>query len=230
MPTTVIQVDSSHATVALSRFRLSLQQNDELLREIGASQLLSVRRTFRDQGVPAGSWVPLSPNTIRSDPKKYGAGHQLLIDKGTLLNSISFAVRSVAGSIGNAVVIGTSLVYAAVHQFGSRDRGVAIGPPTKSQSESTVQVGSYGYRREQAGPGNLRVTKPDRNGRIRSTLVKLLGPRNASTVNVSSHSRHQNIPPRPYLVFRPEDPARIRGLVASYVERVKQAAGLGGAA
>ena len=84
MSTEVIQVDESRVVLALTKFSLSLQQHDELMREIGASQLLSVRRTFREQGSPANSWVPLSPNTIKRDPKRYGAGHKMLINKGTL--------------------------------------------------------------------------------------------------------------------------------------------------
>ncbi|MGH2344654.1 MAG: hypothetical protein ACRDG4_05475, partial [Chloroflexota bacterium] len=70
----VVNVDESKAMVALGRFRLSLQENEELMSEIGASQLVSVRRTFREQGVPAHSWAPLAPSTIKGDPKKYGSG------------------------------------------------------------------------------------------------------------------------------------------------------------
>lgn len=221
MSTEVIRVDSSRAMVALGRFRLSLQENDELMRQIGASQLLSVRRTFRDQGVPANSWVPLAPSTIKRDPKKYGPGHKLLIDKGTLLNSISFRVQT------NSVVIGTSLKYAAVHQFGSRDRGVAIGPQTEAASKATVNVGASSYYRLSGELGTTRVKKADKNGSMRSTRVALLGPRNASLVNVGAHTRHQNIPPRPYLVFRPEDPARIRGIVVRYVNQRAAESGLG---
>lgn len=222
-PEVVVEVNDQKAMVALGRFRLSLQENEELMSQIGASMLLSVRRTFRDQGVPAGSWAPLSPNTIKSNPKKYGAGHKLLIDKGTLLNSITYQVAS------GSVVIGTSLVYAPVHQFGSRDRGsVAIGPRTKAQSEATVNVKEHSYHRRSAELGTTRVKKADRNGRIRSTLVKLMGPRNAKMVHVRSHSRHQNIPARPFLVFRPEDGRRIRGIVVRYVNMRAQAAGLGG--
>ena len=40
------------------------------------------------------------------------------------------------------------------------------------------------------------------------------------------HTRHQNIPPRPYMVIRPEDPARIRGQVVSYIGRERRNAGL----
>lgn len=218
-----VTVDDSKVLVALGRFRLSLQQDEELMSEIGASMLVSIRRTFREQGVPAGSWAPLSPNTIKRNPKKYGPGHKLLIDKGTLLNSITSITYP------HSVTIGTSLVYAAVHQFGSRDRGaVAIGPRTKAQSEAVVDVKERSYQHEFALP-KRRVKDADRNGRIRRTLRRMVGPRNLKTVNVRSYTRHQNIPARPYLVFRPEDPERIRGMVVRYIDRAEAAAGLGGA-
>jgi phage virion morphogenesis protein len=243
--TEVIQVDESRAVVALGRFHLSLQHREELLREIGASQLVSVRRTFREQGSPANSWVPLSPNTVKRDPKRYGPGHKLLIGRSTLLNSITYAVG------GNGVRIGTNLKYAAVHQFGSRDRQVAIGPQTKVQSEATVKVGAHGHRESQfsgsrtrlKGPSfaSQRLEGPALKGKKRPQLrTRLIGPRNLVTekikrigprnmTKVSAHERHQNIPPRPYLVFRPEDPARIRGIVNHYVATAKKDAGLGGA-
>jgi phage gpG-like protein len=222
-----VQVDDSRAIVAIGRFQLSLQQNQELMGEIGASQLLSIRRTFREGGSPAGSWVPLAPSTIRRNPRKYGAGHKLLIDKGDLLNSIGW--RATPGS----VTIGTSLKYAAVHQFGSRDRGgVAIGPITREGSQATANVKAHSYTQtyhDRAG---------DRSGEVErytSTGFKIKGRRRALVsgvgfrrVNVRQHDRHQNIPPRPYLVFRPEDPTRIRGIVVRYINRASVQAGLGG--
>ncbi|QNI34532.1 phage virion morphogenesis protein [Alloacidobacterium dinghuense] len=224
MTTAVIQVDSSRALVALGRFRLSLQENEELMRELGAAQLVSIRRTFREQGSPAGSWVPLSPNTIKRNPRKYGDGHKLLIDKGTLLNSITYRVQT------GAVVIGTSLKYAAVHQFGSRDRSVAIGPQTEAESKATVDVKAGSYYRQAGELGTGKMKKSDKSGVLRSTRMKILGPRNASLVNARAHTRHQNIPPRPYLVFRPEDPGRLRGIVTRFVAKKKAEAGLGGKA
>lgn len=223
MTAVAVKVDDSKVLVALGRFRLSIQENEELMSEIGAAMLVSIRRTFREQGSPAGSWVPLSPNTIRRNPKKYGAGHKLLIDKGTLLNSITYRAQT------GAVVIGTVLKYAPVHQFGSRDRGgVAIGPVTKAASEATVNVKARSYYRQSTELGTGRMSAADKNGRMRLTRRAILGPRNASLVTARAHSRHQNIPPRPYLVFRPEDPQRIRGVVVRYLDRAKQSAGLGG--
>jgi phage virion morphogenesis protein len=241
-----IQVDDSRVVVALGKYRLSLQQNDELMFQIGAAMLVSVRRTFREQGSPAGSWAPLAPSTIRSNPKKYGAGHKLLVDKGNLLGSIH--AESQAGS----VTIGTNLKYAAVHQFGSRDRGgVGFGPRTKAMQDATVNVGEHtrlqsqfsGNRWRQQGPGyeSTRLEGPVLEGKRRLTIrnrrsgpanlikerLNRIGPRNRTSV--AAHTRHQNIPARPYLVFRPEDPRRIQALVTGFVNRAKAAAGLEGA-
>jgi phage virion morphogenesis protein len=211
-----VQVDSSRATVALGKFRLSLEQNAELMQEIGASQLLSVRRTFREQGSPAGSWMPLAPSTIRRNPKLYGAGHKLLILSGRLLNSIS-----VKQERPGEVIIGTNLVYAAVHQFGSRDRSFGAGPRTAAEEAATVNMPARSYYRMSAELGTGHLAHAGKR--------RIQGPRNATRVNARAHTRHQNIPPRPYLVFRPEDPQRIAGIVQRYVAAAAQKAGLGGA-
>jgi phage virion morphogenesis protein len=118
-----IQVDAGRATVALGKFRLSLRQNREMMQEIANSQLQSIYKTFDEEGSPSGSWLPLSPNTIRRDPKLYGAGHKLLIKSGYLRNSINAQVRP------GLAILAAPARYAAVHQFGSRDRSAAIGPP-----------------------------------------------------------------------------------------------------
>jgi phage gpG-like protein len=167
--------------------------------------------------------MPLAPSTIKSNKRRYGAGHKILVGQGTLMNSVTWKARP------GQVIIGTNLKYAAVHQFGSRDRGsIGFGPRTKDQQAATVEVKEHSYDRLQAslGTGRERIT----NARGRSQLVKRLvaGPRNASRVGVRSHARHQNIPARPYVVFRPEDPGRIQSLVNAYIRRASSAAGLGG--
>lgn len=209
----VIEVDDRNVRIALGRFRLALGQKWELMRQIGAMMLVSVRRTFRTEGVPSGSWPGLAPSTIKSNPKLYGRGHKLLVLSGRLLNSISF--RTTPGT----VVIGTNLKYAAVHQFGSRDFG--FGARTAEQAASTVKVGAHSYSRISAELGT---------GKLAGRKRRIAGPRNSVLVNVIAHRRHQNIPPRPYLVFRPEDPGRIRALCNRFVASAKQSAGLAGEA
>jgi phage gpG-like protein len=207
-----IRVDDSRLVVALGKFRLSLEQNAELMQQIGISQLASIRRTFRESGSPAGSWMPLAPSTIKSNPKIYGAGHKLLIRSGRLLNSIG-VVQERPGE----VILRTNVPYARVHQFGSRDRSFGVGPRTEEQEKSVVNVAEHGYRRISAELGTGMLGKRKR---------RIQGPRNARQVIVSGHTRHQNIPPRPYMVFRPEDPERIRSLATAYVNRARKEAGL----
>jgi phage gpG-like protein len=209
-----VQVDSDRAQIALGKFRLSLEQNGELMQQLGMSQLLSVRRTFREQGSPAGSWMPLAPSTIRRNPKLYGAGHKLLILSGRLLNSIRIYQER-----PSQVLIGTSLVYAAVQQFGSRDRGFGVGPRTLEEEKATVNVGEHSY---------FRVSHELGVGKLGGRRRRIQGPRNARQVLVSAHTRHQNIPPRPYLVFRPEDPERLAGIAGRYVAQARKNAGLEG--
>lgn len=239
MPASVVNVDDGRVVIALGKFQLSLAQNEELMREIGQSQLLSVRRTFREQGVPSGSWAPLAPSTLRRMGKK-AARHKILIGRGRLLNSIR------ADAAPGTVTIGTNLVYARVQFEGSGDRSFGIGPRTKEQEGAAVKVAEHYFsavpRKRRylfsSYPGTA-VEGPARDKGKRPRL-RLEGPRQrqltyaqaegpANRVKIGEYSRHQNIPPRRYLVFRPEDPARIRGLAVRYIAKAKAQAGLGGA-
>jgi phage gpG-like protein len=46
-------------------------------------------------------------------------------------------------------------------------------------------------------------------------------------VSVKGFTRHIRIPARPFLIFRPEDPARIQQEVELYVAKAAKASGLG---
>ena len=48
-------------------------------------------------------------------------------------------------------------------------------------------------------------------------------------MEVSAHSRHQNIPARPFAVFRPEDPTRIEKQVVDWMDAQRATSGLVGA-
>jgi len=150
----VIKTDNRTVLAGLDEARIAVADVPLMLRVAGELMRASIARTFRDQGSPAGSWPKLAASTLKK--KAYTSGHKLLILSGRLFGSISYQVS------GNALNIGTNLVYAAVQQFGSADR---VG-------------GSIGAQARIAG-------------------------------RAAKNGRHQNIPARPYLVFRPEDPARI---------------------
>jgi phage gpG-like protein len=202
MASVVIKSDASNVTVSLRQFALSLGAKEQLLRIIGLGQLKSVRQTFRDSGSPAGSWAPLS-DASRSW-RKYSSGHKLLIDTGRLLNSITFAAQ------GNSVVIGTGLNYAWVHQEGF---------------DGSQKVKPYSYTRRQRSRDTFQkqqiTNKLGRKQTVRRKTSSGIG-----VVNVRGFSRHIHIPARPYLVFRPEDPARIQQETELYVAQAAKQSGL----
>lgn len=221
MPDIEIHVNSGAAISAVMRFGRTLENRQRLLVELGLAMLVSIRRTFREQGSPADSWAPLAESTRRKNPKLYGAGHKLLVLSGRLLNSIGITTQG-----ANAVLIGTNLVYAAVHWFGSRDRGGAVGPQARLEGRD-VAVAERSYFRRQ-GLRAVKARVVDADGKTRTHTYRQIGPANARQVTVSQHRRFQNIPARPYLVIRPEDPGRLAEVAQNYVKRARAEAGLEG--
>lgn len=239
MSASVIQIDGARVRTALARFSGSVywQRRAQLMQTIGMGQLKSVYQTFADEGSPGGSWPALAPSTVKKLGGK-AAGHKLLIGKCILRNSIRVQSDS------SRAIVGTGLVYAAVHQYGSKDRGsVAIGPRTEEQSKALVKVKAHSYvLRPELESRNkfMRAEGPAREGkRPPRVRYSLFGPRNLSrktilhggrrearAVAVRAHERHQNIPARPYLVFRPEDPERIEEQVNLWIKEQASDAGL----
>lgn len=240
MSSPVIRIDADRVRAALSRFAGNMQGTSraQLMRTIGLGQLSSIYKTFAEEGSPSGSWPALAASTVKRLKGK-AAGHKLLIGRGTLRASIRVQ------SDQSHAIIGTGLVYAPVHQFGSRDRGsTAVGPRTEAQQKATVKVGQHSYTLKpklQSGYRFRNFEGPRQEGKQRPRMrYQLIGPRNLSRtalksknprrqalkVNVRGYERHQNIPARPFLVFRPEDPARIEEQVQLWTAEQARAAGL----
>ncbi len=235
----VVEVRSEQAILALNLYGLSFSQKLDLMQILGNFMMASIRKTFREEGSPAGSWPRLSPYTIIRDPKKYGPGHKLLIDSGRLLNSITFA------TFQDSVVIGTNLVYAAVHQYGSADRrGAAIGPQARIAGRSVTveahrRLRQIHYTRiaiEREDGSEVQVPRPmktgrakviNKNGGVSSVTARYEGPLNKD-ISVKTHNRFQNIPPRPFLVVRPEDPEGMADASTAYFAAQRDRAGLQG--
>lgn len=202
------------AEIAVTDVRPLLQIADVLMRA-------SIARTFRDEGSPAGSWPRLAASTMKK--KAYTSGHKLLILSGRLFGSI-------AGLIGrNTLTIGTNLVYAAVQNFGSADRrGGSIGAQAKLAGRAVDVPEHEGSR----ASFNRHGKGVDAKGRSRT--MRLRGPANRTQFKVGAHTRHQNIPARQFLVFRPEDPARVvegfQAYLAGKLVRVGKVSNLAGGA
>jgi phage virion morphogenesis protein len=198
MPSAIV-VDKEEVQLALGQFGATLSDRDSLLRICGELMRTSIARTFREEGSPAGSWPELAASTRKK--KGYTSGHKLLILSGRLFNSITYVIAA------GVLTIGTDVVYAAVQQLGSRD--YAAGPRTLAQHQAKAAIGPYAGLRRTPFRRYGQDSRLGKDGKTRTVRVRAQGPDNAKRFQVSAHSRHQNIPPRPFLVFRPEDPNRM---------------------
>jgi phage gpG-like protein len=202
MGSVVIKADASRVTVALGRFAMSLADKAELLEIIGLGQLKSIYTTFEESGSPSGSWPPLS-EASRSW-RKYSPGHKLLIQSGKTRNSIKSIVE------GNSVVIGTGYRIAMIQFLGF---------------DGTQSVKPYSYTRRIKSRDQYASFKIT-NKLGRGQTVKRKTHTGIAVVNVKAFTRHIRIPARNPLVFRPEDPERIRNEAQVWVDGKASAAGL----
>jgi phage gpG-like protein len=199
-----VRVDDRDVVLGLGELRASVSDRSAMLNIIGVLMQASVARTFREEGSPAGSWPALALSTLKN--KKYKSGHKLLILSGRLFSSITYVVT------GDTLEIGTNVVYARVQQSGSADRmGASSGPQAKIAGRG-VKVGAHSFDHVYRASSGDRFGKGPKGGRR-----KLVSGVRARHVEVKEHSRHQNIPPRPFLVIRPEDPARFVSGIEAYL-------------
>jgi phage virion morphogenesis protein len=219
MPPFRVKVETEGAARALGQFAANTSQGKrvQLMRTVGAAQLVSIYKTFDEEGSPAGSWPRLADSTVKRMKGKAG-NHKLLIKSGRLRNSIR--VEATADSVR----IGTHLIYAGVHQFGSHDRGAGEGPQARIAGRG-VKVDAHASHWMQKR-GLRRVSVIGKDGKRRSVLKREEGPLQRKQTSVRRHTRYQNIPARPYLVFRPEDPARIEETIRLFYVTQARDAGL----
>jgi phage gpG-like protein len=202
-----IKVDNKEVLLALGQFKSDATDKPALLRICGERMRTSIALTFREEGSPAGSWPALALSTLKK--KGYSAGHKLLVLSGRLFGSISYLVA------GSVLTIGTGISYARVQQEGSAD--YAAGPRSLAQHESVAQIGAHESTRVTPFRRYGKVQRLGSDGRMRTVRVRAQGQAKRTRFGVEAHTRRQNIPPRPFLVFRPEDPERMGAAVEAYL-------------
>ena len=135
-----------------------------------------------------------------------------------------------SGTVNAAIVSG-----ALVEATGQIDSYVRARYQTPLQTSSTatrlcrdIAVYLLYQRRPQQMKDTVRQAYEDavsflkdiatgKDGKTRNLRVRAQGPDRATRYTVGEHQRHQNIPARPYLVFRPEDPARLVSGTEAYL-------------
>ncbi len=202
-----IKVDANGVIFALRDLAGDIEDKDAMLRIIGELMRTSIAYTFKEEGSPAGSWPELADSTKKK--KGYTAGHKLLVMSGRLFGSFTYTIS------GNTLTVGTDVPYARVQQEGSRDfLGGLVGPRSRGLMAA---VSAYGGHRVQKFKRYGKDQRKGVDGKWRTVRVREQGPANATSYRVGEHTRRQNIPARPFLVFRPEDPERFTQGVERYL-------------
>lgn len=119
MTSTAIEIRLDGQAAIQQRLELlPAMQLDPLRHNIGALVESQTRRRIHSEKMsPDGkAWAPWGANWAASRHK----GHGLLENEGDLLDSIHFVVT------GGDILVGSDLVYAAIHQFGGAEVGIAI--------------------------------------------------------------------------------------------------------
>ena len=150
----------------------------------------SINRNFFSSGRP-NKWTPLTSSTAKQKSRK-GYSPLPLIRTGRLRASISSKV------MGNKLIVGTSIPYARIHQYGG-----------------TI---SQGARSELFG--RKRYIRGSRRGKFKRGKT-LIGPRHVGfgfgSRGITFGARLINIPARPFLVFQRDDLKAIERLILSYL-------------
>ena len=104
-----VAVDSAPLDGVLAHLAAALSHHDDIMDAIGKYLVASTHRRFERERAPDGTpW-------LRS-ARAIAEGGRTLTDTGRLRGSITHTVTDG----GRAVEVGSSVVYAAIHQFGGR--------------------------------------------------------------------------------------------------------------
>lgn len=109
-----VQVDDARLTAALLSLRTRIGNLQPVMASIGQRLVTQADLAFRGERDPWGNaWQRLSRSTLRQRRTGKGTGGaKILRDTGRLAGSISYRASA------DQVVVGTNVVYAAIHQFG----------------------------------------------------------------------------------------------------------------
>lgn len=109
-----VQVDDAQVTAALLALRSRLGNLQPVMATIGQRLITQADLAFRAEQDPWGrAWQRLSQSTLRQRRQGKGTGGaKILRDTGRLAGSISYRASA------DQVVVGTNVLYAAIHQFG----------------------------------------------------------------------------------------------------------------
>lgn len=187
------RIEVEVTTPALDRAARDLSQDglEDLLRDLGEYLLRSTRERAGREVSPDGAvWRALSPRYKRAKEKKRAGLPILAFDRHMLGDRLAFQVE------GDSVLVGTSALYGAIHQFGG-----------------TVKI--------PARETDLHFKRDSRTGEVGQRFVK---PRYSQFSQRATIPAHQvRIPARPWLGLSTEDEDEVRAIVQLHINRMLDA-------
>ncbi|KWH56310.1 phage virion morphogenesis protein [Burkholderia cepacia] len=186
-------IDNVDFTAAIERYQALLHNASPLMGLVAQEMFEAVETNFAAQGRP--KWLGLSKNTLRRRGEKAGAGKILQLS-GRLASSISTRYDA------TTAVVGTNVVYAAIHQFGG-------------SIERHPMSGIVRLRKDKNGmllrqPGHVHLAVFAKNRHKRVETVKW----------TRSQGWTIKIPARPFLMLTETDCLGIEGEVSDYLRRL----------
>lgn len=176
-----IKFNLSVVTTKIKDKQEKIKNLQPVMKEIAEDMKKETALNFRNTTSPEGKkWEALADSTIRQRRKN---SQKPLNDTGVLKNSIS------AKSDETKAIVGTSVPYARIHQFG--------GWIEKKASTKTM------YWKHNKSTGSLRMSKKDKSNF-------------ASEHKVKSHKFY--IPARPYLGITDTMMDKYRGKILKYIK------------
>ena len=125
-----IKIDSEQLQKELTALIQKAVDRRPLMKNIAGIMHNAVEENFAQEGRP--KWVPLGQKTIIARQKKGYWPGQILQQTGKLAASIS------SYSDNDQAVVGTNVVYAAIHQFGGKaGRGGKVNIPARPYLQLT---------------------------------------------------------------------------------------------
>lgn len=112
-----LKLDEESWRVAIEAFeRMASSGQEDFLGFIGMELVNIAQEAFQNEANPAtgAGWAPWSPDYAAKDKNQGGPGSKKLDRQGDLFRSLAYEVRPAS------VVVGSSMIYAAVHQTGAK--------------------------------------------------------------------------------------------------------------
>lgn len=137
------RLDARQATRAIGRLIRRLREPRSAYDQIGSYLVTSTLERFQRGHGPGGApWK----RSARADRQ----GGQTLVDRGRLRDSITHNV------LPDGVEVGTSVVYAAIHQFGGRTKPRII----RARNARALRIPGIGFRKSVRHPGSQIPARP----------------------------------------------------------------------